>query len=154
MPRIAMQTAMRAAAVAFLTDYAGQLVGTPPDQTKLVKLQVYPARPASIHPPTGFVDGLSETLTYTGLTQRHPTAEIVVIHGLFDSKDAADQRDAFVDGLIDWSIDRVHQAGANTTVAIVGVEDDATYVPDWLPPDQQKTYYATRISLEGLALTG
>lgn len=145
MTRIAFQTLMRAAAVEFLTDYAADAE---------VRMQVYPARPRSIFPPTGFVDSLSERIEYTGLNQRQPSADVIVIHGLFDSKDAADQRDAFVDGLIDWTLDRIHQAHAATTVAITDVDDLPNYVPDWLPPAEQKTYYATRITLEGLALTG
>lgn len=145
--RIPMQAAMRAASVAFLTDYAAST--TPP-----LKLQVYPARPRSINPPTGYVDAIRETITYDGLNRREPSAELIVIHGLFDSKEAADQKDAFVDGLIDWTFDRFDQVDANTTVALTETEDLPSYVPDWLPPPEQKTYYATRIVLEGLALSG
>jgi hypothetical protein len=147
MSRIPFQTLMRAAAVAFLTDYAASTM--PP-----IKLQVYPARPRSLFPPTGFVDSLSERIEYTALNQRQPTADVIVVHGLFDSKEAATQRDAFVDGFIDWSLDRIHQAHGNTTVAVTDVDDLPSYVPDWMPPAEQKTYYATRITLEGLALTG
>jgi hypothetical protein len=145
MTRIAFQTLMRAAAVAFLTDYAADAQ---------VRMQVYPARPRSIFPPTGFVDSLSERIEYTALNQRQPSAEVIVIHGLFDSKDAAEQRDAFVDGFVDWSLDRIHQAHGNTTIAVTDVDDIPNFVPDWIPPAEQKTYYATRITLEGLALTG
>lgn len=145
MARYAMQTAMRAAAVDFMTGY-----GT----AASIRLQVYPARPASINPPTAFVDALRETITYTGLNQRHPMADVIVIHGLFDSKEAATQRDAFVDGFIDWAMDNVHGAGANTTIAVTEVEDIPDYIPDWLPPNIQRTYYASRITLEGLSLTG
>jgi hypothetical protein len=145
MTRIAFQTLMRAAAVAFLTDYAADAQ---------VRMQVYPARPRSIFPPTGFVDSLSERIEYTALNQRQPSAEVIVIHGLFDSKDAAEQRDAFVDGFVDWSLDRIHQAHGNTTIAVTDVDDIPNFVPDWIPPAEQKTDYATRITLEGLALTG
>jgi hypothetical protein len=44
-----------------------------------------------------------------------------------------------------------HEAGANTLLALTEVEDVPVYVPDWLPPDRQRTYYATRIVLEGYA---
>lgn len=150
------QAQMRAAAVTLLTGYAADLVGTPPDQVARVKLQVYPARPRSIFPPTAFVDALRETLPPDGsmLVRRLPIAEVIVIHGLFDSKEAADQKDDFVDGFIDWTLDRIHQAGARTTIAVTATEDIPDYVPEWLPPAEQKTYYATRISLEGLALSG
>jgi len=145
MPRYAMQTAMRAAAVDFMEDYAS---------AASIKLQVYPARPRSINPPTAFVDVIRETITYTALNQRRPQAEVVVIHRIFDSMEAANQRDAFVDGFIDWAMDNVHGAGANTTIAVVDVEDVPDYIADWMPPAQQETYYASRITLEGLSLTG
>lgn len=145
MPRYAMQTAMRAAAVDFMEDY-----GASAD----IKLQVYPARPRSIYPPTAFVDAINETISYTGLNQRSPTAEVVVIHGIFDSMEAANQRDAFVDGFIDWAMDNFHGAGSNTGIFVTSTEDLPDYVPDWMPPAEQKTYYASRITLEGLSLTG
>jgi hypothetical protein len=138
-----VQAEFRAAAVAFLTDYAADAS---------VKLQVYPARPASLYPPTGFVDAISETLDHsTLLTRRSPSVSVIVVHGVFDSKDAADQKDAFVDGIVEWSETRYHQAGANALVAISDTEDLPNYVPDWLPPDKQLQYYATRLNLEGFA---
>lgn len=143
--RIPFQSLMRQASVAFLTDYKND-VG--------VRMQVYPGRPRSINPPTGFVDLIRERISYTGLNQRIPQAEIIVIHGLFDSAEAVAQKDAFVDGFIDWSLDRLHQANANTLVAVVETTDVPDYVNDWMPPVEQKTFYASRITLEGLALTG
>lgn len=143
--RVAIRTAMRAAAVACLTDYA---------TSASLRLQVYPGRPASINTPTAFVDAISETVNYDGLNQRVPRAEVLVLHGLFDSKEAVDQGDAFVDGFIDWMFDNVHAAGASTLVAVVATDDDPAYIPDWLRPEVTRTYYATRITLEGLALSG
>lgn len=145
MARYPMQTAMRAACVALLEGYK---------DSASIRLQVYPGRPRTINPPTAFVDGISETISYTGLVQRRPTASIVLVHGLYDSAEAARQKDAFVDAFLDWCIDDIHAAGANTTVGIVGTEDIPDFVPDWLPPAEQRTYYATRIELEGLALSG
>jgi hypothetical protein len=145
MARIAMQTAMRAASVELLTDYAADAI---------IRLQIYPGRPRTIHPPTAFVDGIREAITYTALHQRVPRSDVIVIHGLFDSKDASENKDAFVDGFIDWVLDRYHAAGANTLLAVVATEDLPDYVPEWLPPAEQRTYYATRIELEGLALSG
>jgi hypothetical protein len=147
MARIPFQSLMRAAAVSLLTDYAAST--TPP-----ITLQVYPARPRSIAPPTGFVDAIRESITCTALHQRVPTADVIVVHGIFDSKEAADQKDAFVDGFVDYVMDRFHEAGANTLVAVTETEDLPDYVPEWMPPNEQRTYYATRISLEGLALSG
>jgi hypothetical protein len=145
--RYALQTAVRAAAVSLLTDYAAST--SPP-----VRMQIYPARPRSVSPPTGFVDALREAVTHTGLNQRTVSADVIVVHAIFDSKDAADQKDAFVDGFVDWSLDHLGEAGANTVLTLVATEDIPDYVPEWLPPEQQRTYYATRISLEGLALEG
>ena len=142
--RIAFQAAVRAAAVTMLTAYAADAG---------VGLQVYPARPRSIYAPTAFVDRITESIDYFGplSRQRTPRVEVVVIHGLFDSKEAADQKDVFVDGFIDWVTDNVHAAGANTTIGLVETSDEPTYVNDWMPPEQQRTWYATRLTLEGFA---
>jgi len=136
------QVDFRAACVALLTAYAGDAG---------VRLQTYPARPRTVNPPTAFVDSIREVIRYSGPTirQRTPTAEVIVVHGLFDSKDAADQRDAFVDGFLDWALTRYHQASPNTLIAPVEVEDLPSFVPDWLEPAAQRTYYATRIAMEG-----
>lgn len=135
------QADMRAAAVTFLTDYAADAD---------VKMQVYPARPASINPPTGFVDLIRASINHeTNLTTSLTAVDIIVIHGIWDSKEAADQKDAFVDGLIDWAEGRYHQAGNDSMVGISETEDLPNYIPEWMPPERQKVYYATRITLEG-----
>jgi len=143
--RVAFQAAMRAASADLLAAYA---------VAASIRLQVYPARPASLYPPTAFVDLIRESISYDGLRTRNVFAEVVVVHAEFDSKEAADQKDAFVDGFLDWVTDAVHGAGANTTVGVVETEDLPDYVPDWLPPEKQRTYYATRLTLEGLSLSG
>lgn len=136
---------VRAAAVTLLTEYAASAG---------VKLQVYPGRPRSIHAPTAFVDAIAESVAYRGpvLMQRAPTVEIVLVHGLFDSKDAVDQADAFVDGFLEWVAERHDAADSNTTVGVSRVVDDPTFVNDWVRPEEQRSWFATRISLEGLAL--
>jgi hypothetical protein len=136
--------ATRAAAVQLLKDYAADVD---------IKLQVYPGRPASLYPPTAFVDRMSEAIDYRGvvLFQRTPEVDVVVLHGVFDSLEAVAQRDAFVDGFLAWVANRVHAAGANTTIGLVGVEDEPTFVPDWLAPEQQRIYYGTRLTLRGYA---
>ncbi len=118
-----------------------------------VKLQMYPARPRTLFPPTAFVDRISETFTPLAglLNQRTPLVECIVVHGLFDSADAAAQKDEFVDGLIDWVTSFPHKAGANTLIRVSQTVDLPDYVPEWIPPEQQKTYYATQITLEGFA---
>ena len=134
---------VRAAAVTLLSEYAVDAG---------VRLQVYPGRPRTINPPTAFVDNIREARVFSGhLVQRTPTVEMIVLHGLFDAKDTAEQGDAFVDGFLAWCDARYHAAGASTLVGAVSTEDLPSYVPDWLPPDQQRTYYATQIDLEGFA---
>lgn len=143
--RIAFSAAVRAAAVALLRDYVAGAG---------LKVQIYRARPASVNPPTAFVDRMTERVDYPSAVtwrQRYARAEVIVLHGLFDSGEAVDQRDAFVDGFMDFVTDDVHAAGPNTTIALVGVEDIPVYVDDWRPPAQQRAYYATRLTLEGFA---
>jgi len=141
-----LQANLRAAAVTLLTEYAA---------TAAVKLQVYPGRPRSLNPPTAFVDAIRESIEYLGptLRQRRPIADVVVVHGIFDSKEAADQKDAFVDGFLDWVNGEYHAVGANTLVAVTDTNDEPYYVPEWLPPEQRLVYYATRITVEGLSLS-
>lgn len=143
MPRAAFQTAMRAACVALLTAYASDA---------MVKLQIYPGRPRTIYPPTGFVDTINDELDYAGLRRRTTTAEVIVIHGLYDSAEAAVQKDAFMDSFIDWATDHHDAAGPGTLVEVRRTNDLPDFVPDWMPPEQQATYYATRIELEGISL--
>jgi len=136
------QAAYRAAAATFLQDYAGYAG---------VTLQMYPARPRTLFPPTGFVDRITETYTsFTERTfQRNPSVTVIVIFGTFDSKDVADQKDAFVDGFLDWAYAHAHQSGPNSLIWVSESEDLPDYVPEWLPPEQQRTYYAVRLTLEG-----
>lgn len=138
------RAAVRAACVSLLEAYRADAG---------IKLQVYRGRPASIHPPTAFVDRISEALTYPAYSYptRTPRAEVVVLHGLFDSGEAVDQADAFADGFLEWVTANLAAAGENSTISVVEMEDDATYVPDWLAQENQRTYFATRITLEGFA---
>ena len=147
MTRIAFQSKVRDACVALLTSYKN---------AKVPNLEVYPGRPQTIVPPHGFVDRIDETINYTaGLRQRHPVAQIVVIWGLFDSKNAAEQRDALVDGFLDTVTDNAAQANAATLIELNQISDEPVFVPDWGSDQQKNTaYYATRFFVEGLALEG
>lgn len=118
--------------------------------TASVKLSTYPGRPATIAPPHAFVDVMRETVAYVGhLMQRTVQADLVICWGDFDSKAAVEQKDAFVDALIPYVRSQVHAAGANTTIGVVSTEDDPTFTPEWLT--RPRTYYATRVTLEGYA---
>ena len=143
MPRAAFQTAMRAAAVSLLEAYAAD---------DSIKLQVYPGRPRSFYPPTAYVDGINDEVSYDGLRQRQTTAEIILVHGEYDSQEAALQKDAFMDNFLDWATDHHDAAGPGTLVEVRRTTDIPDFIPEWLPPTDQKTYYATRIELEGLSL--
>lgn len=139
----AFRTQIRAAVVELLEDYAAG---------SGVTLQVYRARPRSIQPPTAFIDRIVDPpIEYFGPQnlQRTTAVEVVVLHGLFDGGVAVDQADVFVDGFLTYVAHQVHAAGANTTIALVEAADESTYVPDWLPPDLQRTYFGTRLTLEG-----
>lgn len=141
--RLSFHTAMRAAGVSLLSGWAsGASVG----------LQVYPGRPRSIYPPTGYIDGIGDTVAYEGLRRRTASMEVMMIHGVYDSEEAALQKDAFVDGFIDYVTDNPYAAGAATNIEYRSSEDIPDFVPEWMPLDRQVTYYATRIILEGLSL--
>jgi len=143
-----LQTGMRAAAVDLLTDYA---------TAQGIKLQVYRSRPRSLFPPTAFVDRITESLVWdgTGWPQRTVTADVVVVHGAFDTGEAADNRDAFVDAFVYWMADRYHAAGVNTLVELSAIDDEPAWQPDWRPANTTNgpdpIYYATRLTLEGYA---
>ena len=147
MTRIAFQTKMRAACVAQFNALK---------TTAGINLQVYPGRPMSLFPPTAFVDRIDETINYTNqLRQRHPIAQVVALWGVFDSGEAAAQRDAFVDAWLDQITDNEEAAYAGTLIQLNTVTDEPAYVPDWGPETQQRTtYYGTRFFVEGLALEG
>lgn len=138
------QADVRAAAVELLEDYA-----TSAD----VKLHVFRARPKSIQPPCAFVDSMSEERSLFGPTnvQRTVRVQVIVLWGLFDSGEAVDQRDVFVDGFLAWVDERYHAAGGSTLIAGVAVQDEPAFVSDWQPSDVRRTYYASQITLEGFA---
>ena len=119
-------------------------------------MQVYPARPMTLYPPTGFVSEMGDSLSpFPGtstLFQHTPQIEVVCVWGTFDSKEAVNQRDAFVDAFHDWVRARVHEAGARTLIGPLSVNDIPVFNPDWGNEAQRNTsYYATRIVLEGFA---
>lgn len=138
---------MRAAAVGMLVDCAANAS---------VTMQVYPARPMSLYPPTGFVSEMADdTAPFPGtshLFQHTPKVEVVCVWGQFDSKEAANQRDAFVDAYHAWVRERPHEAGGRTLIGPSALNDIPVFNPDWGNDAQRNTsYYATRIVLEGFA---
>lgn len=138
------QADARAAAATLLRDY-GASAG--------IRLQVYPARPRSIQAPTAFVDGIRESFDWRGPMNvgRTVFVDVIVVHGVFDSADAAAQKDAFMDGFLDWVKSNPHAIAANTLTGLDASDDMPAWSPDWMPPDQTKTYYATSLTLRGEA---
>lgn len=140
--RVNFHAAMRGAAVTLLTSYK---------TSAGINLQIYPGRPKSVYPPCAFVDRMTGSDTPTGpaMRQQNIGVEVVVLHGLYDAADTVAQRDDFMDGFGNYVIEQYHAAGARTLITAASYEDDPNYVPDWI--EEQRTYYATRITLEGFA---
>jgi hypothetical protein len=110
----------------------------------------------SLYPPTGFVSEMADrTEPFPGtakLYQHNVAVECVFVWGTFDSKEAADQRDSFIDAFHNWVAANPHQAGAVTLVSPAAVADLPVFNPDWGSEAQRQTsYYASRVVLEGFA---
>ena len=137
------RAALRAAAVTLLEGYKAANNGS--------LTQIYPGRPASFYAPCAFVEAINEPdINYTAqMVQRTPRAEIRLVHGTFDSAEAVSQQDALVDGFLQYVIDNKHAASARSLVAVVAVQDEPGWVPEWLP---DKSFYSTVVVLEGAAL--
>ncbi len=139
------QSDCRAAAITTLDAYAGGAS---------VALNSYRGRPSKISAPQAYVDRVSESIEYIGaLMARTVQVEVVILWGLFDSGEATDQRDAFVDGYVNYlrDVPNFASAGTNTTFGVVSTEDDPTFLPDWLDARIRVPYFATRITVEGYA---
>lgn len=142
--RIPFRTNIRETVLAFMVNFAAA-------QDPPIKLQTYPGRPASIFLPSAFVNRFRERIEPKGSThrQRRPQCEVVVLHGLFDSAEAAAQSDRFVDGLLDYVESLSHAAGENSVLDVVLIDDDPAFFADWLPAERVRAYYATKITFEG-----
>lgn len=142
--RIAFAAAFRTAVMSLLRGYATESV---------LAVSAYRARPTSIHTPHAFIDRMRETVAWDTQTtmRRLALADVVILHGLFDSGDAVDQRDRFVDGFLAYVIEHLDEIDPNTTISGVSVTDIPVYRPDWFPEDRQETYFATLVTLEGYA---
>jgi hypothetical protein len=137
---------IRAAAVTLMTGYNTANAGA--------LRQIYPGRPMSIYPPTGFVDAINEgAIQYTaGPRRRTPAVGIILIQGVFDSEEAVTLQDVLVDGFIDYVTVNKHAAGPSTLVTISQVDDLPNFQPDWI--ENAPFYFASRLTLEGLIAEG
>jgi len=120
-----------------------------------LNLQIYRGRPASLFPPTAFIDARHDTieLNFAGADAYHAmehtaVVEVVVVHGIFDTGEAIDQRDAFVDAFNNYlrANRMVGLAGGNSVLERVRLDDIPNYVPDWI--ERPLTYFATLYRLE------
>lgn len=119
-----------------------------------INLNIYPGRPSTIHPPHAWIDRRRDEITSTGDSAFNAmnhlvTVEIVVVHGLFDSREAVDQRDAFVDAFNSWLRDNnrlVGLAGGNSTLERWSADDVPDFTPNWTRTEV--AYYATQYRLE------
>lgn len=156
-----MRVQMRAAVVTLLETYAASLA-------EPLKLQIWPARPRAIYPPTAFIDDTrEERVPYGdssgGAAQRTVQMDVIFLHGprepgggSFDSSDAVGQADRLVDGFTALVDATVHAIGGNTLISAVRTQDLPQYTPDWISAGgglerDLASYYATRIVLEGYA---
>ncbi len=118
--------------------------------------QIYPGRPASIYAPCAFPETIDEPeINYTAqMVQRNPRVTVRIVHGTFDSAEAVAQQDAFLDGFMTYVLANRHAAGSRTLLAVISISDEPGWVPEWLPVDQQRSYYSSLITLEGSILEG
>lgn len=136
---------MREAVVTLLTSYK---------TASLPGLTIYPGRPQSLYPPQVFRDAQPEDQIPAGINQRQRTihSQWIAVWGLFDSGEAATQRDDFIDGFTALVLENAHAAGARTELHMGPIEDLPTFQPDWGDDAQRNTvYYATRFTVEGFA---
>ena len=75
-----------------------------------------------------------------------------IVWRVYDTGDAVDQRDRFVDGFYAYVMDNYHAFGGNAECNWIGVADDPSWTPDWIPGDTESKFL-TEITLEGRAST-
>lgn len=138
------RASVRAGAMALLQGYA--------DANSGALKQIYPGRPMQILPPCAFIDTINEPdINYTAsMIQRTPRVAIRLVKGVFDSAEAVAGMDTMVDGFIQYVLDNRFAAGAKTLVAVVSVDDEPGWIPEWM--DDSKSYFSTLVTVEGLAL--
>lgn len=117
-----------------------------------IRLTTYPGRPVTITPPHAWIDERHDQITsiVAGSAMDHTaTVHVVVVHGTFDSKEAVDQRDAWVDGFNSYLRDSLRGrglAGGNSVLESWSVDDTPDYTPSWT--ETARAYYATVYRLE------
>ena len=134
-----MRAAVRAAALTLLDGYKTANAGS--------LLQTFQARPASINPPSAFVDAINEpeiAVNSYGM-QRTPQVAVRFVRGSFSSGDVAEANDDLVDGFIEYVRVNFHAAGPNTTIYVSAAEDDDGWIPEWIEPPPGASAHARTI---------
>lgn len=120
-----------------------------------LNLQIYPGRPRSLFPPSIWQDIRRDEINLRGVRDTNwlghvMRTDLVALHGLFDTKEAVTQRDAFVDAFLSYVRAKRDSglAGDNSVLLSVSITDVPNFVPDWVPEQERVAYYATLITLE------
>jgi len=120
-----------------------------------LNLQIYPGRPATLHPPAIWQDVRRDTIEFRGTHDTNfmdhtMVVELIALHGLFDSAEAVTQRDAFMDAFESYVRNNrdVGLAGPNSALLRMRLVDIPNFTPDWVPERERTTYYATLITME------
>lgn len=117
-----------------------------------VSLNIYRGRPKTISPPHAWIDTRHDDISsiMAGSAMDHTaTVEVVVVHGEFDTAEAVNQRDAWVDGFNSYLRDSLRGeglAGGNSVLEKWTVDDTPDYTPTWTVTE--RAYYATIYRLE------
>jgi hypothetical protein len=145
--RLPLQTNARAGTVALVEAYR--------QSASLTLGQLYRARPAgSPKVPSIYIDRITEGADSFSAeeSQRVVVVALRCVWGVYNTGDAVDQRDRFVDGLYGYLMDSGKDAfGANAVIYWRTVTDNPDWTPEWLP--ESDPYYMTEITLEGHAST-
>jgi hypothetical protein len=147
MARLALQTGARAGTVTLVEAYR--------TTTGLSLGQLYRGRPTQIKAPSVWIDSIVENTDAFTVeeSQRVVRVTLRIVWRVYDTGDAVDQRDRFVDGFYDHvQTSGYHAFGANSECNWIGVTDDPAWTPDWIVGDTE-SYFLTEITLEGRAST-
>jgi hypothetical protein len=146
MARLALQTAARAGTVALVHGYR--------TAASLEMGQLYRARPKQLKAPAVWIDSIIENTDAFTVeeSQRVVRVTLRVAWRKYDTGDAVDQRDRFVDGFYGYVMDNYHAFGANAECNWIAVSDDPDWTPEWIP-ENPESMFLTEITLEGRAAT-
>ncbi len=147
MARLPLQTNARAGSVQLLEGYRSA--------ASLTTGQLYRARPTrALKLPSMWVESITEATDAFTVEESQRVVRVVlrIVWGAYDTGEAVDQRDKFIDGFYAYTMDHHDAFGANAEVYMVGTSDDPDFSPSWLT-EGETPYFMTEIFLEGRAST-